>query len=64
MKYKNKDGSPDFRYKENREAFLPVGMRKDGKTLDMRFKINRVKEGLAPEINKYDFEIKGLKTKK
>ena len=30
----------------------------------MRFKINRVKEGLAPEINKYDFEIKGLKTKK
>jgi hypothetical protein len=45
LKKINKDGSPDMRYKENRDHYLPLNTNKDG-SLDLRKLINRKKLGL------------------
>ena len=48
LKKKNLDGTPDMRYKENREQLLEPGKWVDG-TTDMRLLKNRIKYGLYEE---------------
>jgi hypothetical protein len=45
LKKINKDGSPDMRYKENRDHYLPPNTNKDG-SMDLRKLKNRKKLGL------------------
>ena len=45
LKRVNKDGSPDMRYRENREHYLPKFQNKDGSD-DLRLLVNRKKKGL------------------
>jgi hypothetical protein len=40
-KHLNKDGTPDMRYKENKEAAKPAGPKKKDGTPDMRYKDNK-----------------------
>lgn len=47
VRFKNKDGTPDLRYSENREVFCQKGRNKDG-SKDMRLKKNRKEEKLIP----------------
>jgi len=48
VRFKNKDGSPDLRYRENREIFCEKGLNKDGSE-DMRLKSNRKLKKLIPD---------------
>ena len=48
VKKYNKNGTPDLRYKENRDQFLPKGLNKNG-TMDMRKLPNRKHCGLFNE---------------
>lgn len=47
VRFKNKDGTPDLRYSENREVFCQKGRNKDG-SKDLRLKKNRKEEKLIP----------------
>ena len=53
VRFKNKDGTPDLRYSENREVFCEKGRNKDG-SRDMRYKCNRRAKKLIPSTSESD----------